>query len=276
MDKKSLLIFGLIIGLSLAPPSSSNSSSKKAKVEDPIDNKTANSGIVSSSNSSGSTIPQKDDHQKKPAKDKSKNNENISPPEKKDVKPPKDKKTTTNNCRVSDCVLCINSKTSRCMECSHGFVLRKFKARYGKRRRYDICSSEKTYGIYFVIVILPTLILFGVYLYCSLADPSFEHMLQEKEVELRRKEEYQSHLSKLKQKGEMDAYFEPDQEHLGLIEEEDSLFGQGISLDDDEESESEDQQSSETDDSVISEEEKELGINEIAALERLRKMTYGN
>lgn len=225
---------------------------------------------------SSSSNSQKKVEKSENSTEKSKDEPKPKPSLNKKPKSPKPHKSTTNNCRVSDCILCINSKTSRCLECSKGFVLRKFKARYGKRRRYDICSSEKTYGIYFVIVILPTLILFGIYLYCSLADPSFEHMMQEKEVELKRKEEYQSQLSKLKQKGEMNAYFEPDQEHLGLIEEEDSLFGQDLSMDEDDDSDSDEIVSSESNDSVISEEEKELGINEIAALERLRKMTYGN
>lgn len=209
----------------------------------------------------------------------------------KDKKKTKDKKkkkiqTTTNICRVSDCILCKNSVTSRCLKCDRDFILRKFKARYGKRNRYDICSSKETYGIYFMIVIFPSLIIFGIYLYCSLSDPLFEHMLKEKEMELKKKEEYQTQLVSMKKKGELNSFFMPDnEEQLKLIEEEeeDSLFGQGISFDQENESKSEKLSNftqngiEEQEDSIESEEEeeKELGKEEIDALERLRKLHYG-
>ena len=70
-----------------------------------------------------------------------------------------------------------------------------------------------------------------MYLYCTLKDPKFEEMLRQKDLEIKRRNEYRQEIAKMHENGDVDGVFEPDQEQLRLIAEEDSLYGAGASLD---------------------------------------------
>ena len=63
------------------------------------------------------------------------------------------------------------------------------KARYGNSKSFSICSTEKTYGVYFAIVLTPVFLLFGIYLYCALHDKEFERFLSIKEQEIQKKKQ---------------------------------------------------------------------------------------
>jgi hypothetical protein len=77
-----------------------------------------------------------------------------------------------------------------------------------------------------VLFILPILVLFGVYLYCALRDPKFEEMLRQNDIELKKKAEHLIEFNELQQPGDEDPlFYGPDPEELGLIAEEDSVYG---------------------------------------------------
>lgn len=93
------------------------------------------------------------------------------------------------NCLVDDCTKCANPITNTCLECSNTFILRHIKTQFGDAKYFSMCVSKESNGLYILGVFVPILILFGVYLYCSLLDPRFEEIYALKVEQLSKLEE---------------------------------------------------------------------------------------